>query len=94
MRSTTLMHLRIELPMIVWSARQANRRQHLPVSIRVLAAKVREGIVMDVAWALPRPVAYWAFIRVMAAATQHPDGRHQHPDEVTYSQASTRWTDP
>lgn len=91
MSSTTLRTVRHELPMIAWAARQPDRRQHLRLAGRVLAAKVREGIVMDVAWALPRRVAYWTFIRVMAAATTHPDGRAQTPDEVTYSQAAQRW---
>jgi hypothetical protein len=79
--------------MVVWALRRPDRGPQLRLIGRVLAEKLPESAAADAAWALPRSVAYWAFIRVMAAASQHPDGRHQHPDEITYSQAAKRWTE-
>jgi hypothetical protein len=45
-----------------------------------------EKLAIAVAWALPRRVAYWAFIRV---ATFNEAG---NPGETTASTAAKRWS--
>jgi len=51
---------------------------------------VSEKLVMWMAWRLPRKVAYWAAIRVMANATQ---GRwsHQLVPDLLAMDALARW---
>lgn len=49
-----------------------------------------EKMVMGFVWALPRRVVMWAFMRVMAHATQGPWG-NEHPDDVTWGMALKRW---
>lgn len=55
--------------------------------------KVRERVVMRLAWALPSQVAYWAAIRVMAHATTGRYGNQIVP-ELTAMDALERWNDP
>lgn len=43
-----------------------------------------QGFPMFVAWSLPRRIALWAFIRVMAATGQAPD-------DITYESAYKAW---
>lgn len=45
-----------------------------------------DGFARWVAFHLPRKLALWAFIRVMANA-----GSDQHPDEMTYGDAYKAW---
>lgn len=44
----------------------------------------REGFPMWVAWALPRRIALWAFIRVISASGDSPS-------EITYDSAYKAW---
>lgn len=53
-------------------------------------AKRRERIVMWIAWRLPRYLAYWVAIRVMAHATTGPYG-NQEPGRVSIMDALKRW---
>lgn len=43
-----------------------------------------EGFPMWLAWALPRKIALWCFIRVMAATGDSPD-------QITYESAYKAW---
>lgn len=43
-----------------------------------------EGFPMWVAWALPRRIALWTFVRVMGASGQAPD-------QITYESAYKAW---
>lgn len=43
-----------------------------------------EKIPMTIAWALPRRIALWTFIRVMSATGQSPD-------DITYESAYKAW---
>lgn len=90
MRSSTLAYLRNELPMVAWAVRQHDRREQLRLEARILRSKVAEGLAMDVAWLLPRKVAYWATIRVGAEATT---GRYGStcPSELLYMDALKRF---
>ena len=45
---------------------------------------VHDGFPMWVAWALPRRIALWTFIRVMAATGDNPDN-------ITYKSAYDAW---
>lgn len=47
-------------------------------------------LAFAVAFALPRRVAMWSYVRVHAHATTGPWG-NDHPDAVTYGQAMDRW---
>jgi hypothetical protein len=60
--------------------------------IRYDLYKLPERVTRKVAWALPRPVAYWAAIRVMAHATT---GRYSNQvvPELTAMDALKRWDD-
>lgn len=53
-------------------------------------ARWRERMVMKFVWALPHEVVKWAFMRVMANATQGPYGM-DHPDSVSWGMALARW---
>lgn len=53
-----------------------------------LCHRLTEAMARDIAWALPRQVALWAFIRVVAAAGDN-DG---DPANITYKQAADAWT--
>jgi len=55
--------------------------------------KVPQRVAMKVAWALPKQVAYWAAIRVMAHATTGSYSNQVVPD-LTALQALDRWDDP
>lgn len=70
-RSTTLGHFKNELPMVWWALRRpkGERRDQLKSELRIMRSKLAEGVVMDIAWALPGKVAYWAAIRIGANAT-------------------------
>jgi hypothetical protein len=50
----------------------------------------RERLVMWVAWHLPRHLAYWAFVRVAAAATTG-EWSGSVPDQVSVMEAMRRW---
>jgi len=63
---------------------------HLFMANTFLRHTLPDKIAMQVAWWLPREVALWAYIRVMAHATQGPYG-NQHVDDVRYSDAYKRW---
>lgn len=78
---------------LAWEARWAVRDllQGHTLGLRYAREKVAEAIAQDVAWALPRSVALWAFVRVSAAATTGP-WSGTHPDSVTYKMAHDRWT--
>ena len=45
---------------------------------------VKEATPRQIAWLLPRKVALWAFIRVVAATGQNPD-------QITYESAYNAW---
>jgi methylglyoxal synthase len=55
--------------------------------------KLPQRAVMAVAWALPREVAYWAAIRLMAHATTGSYSSQVVP-ELTAMDALERWSDP
>lgn len=44
----------------------------------------REGFPMWAAWRIPRPIALWVFVRVMAATGDSPD-------RITYESAYKAW---
>jgi hypothetical protein len=50
-----------------------------------------EWLAIRIAWALPRRVALWAMIRVVAHATTGKWG-HEHPDSIGYKEMHDRWT--
>jgi hypothetical protein len=52
--------------------------------------KVPQRLAMKAAWALPRSVAYWAAIRLMAHATVGPYSDQVVPD-LTVEDALKRW---
>jgi hypothetical protein len=58
-----------------------------------LKGRLPDKMAMWVAWALPKRVVMWSYIRVVAHATTGPHGM-THPDEVTYSMALKRWKVP
>jgi len=62
----------------------------LKLELALLRAQIPDKAAMYVAWALPRRVALWAFIRVMAHASQGPYG-HENVNDITYRQAYDRW---
>lgn len=76
------------------AVRMARRVKERLDSLRLDAMMFRHGapdkIAMQVAWWLPRKVVLWAYIRVMAHATQGPYGC-DHVDDVRYSDAYKRW---
>lgn len=52
-----------------------------------------ERLVRAIAWRLPRSVAYWASVRVMAHSTAVGEGRHQTPGQITIPDVLQRWDD-
>lgn len=62
------------------------------VDFRYERAKFFERVLLKVVWALPRKVAYWAAIRVMAHATTGRYGNQVVPD-LTAMDALKRWDD-
>lgn len=62
----------------------------LKLELDLLRAQLPDKAAMYVAWALPRRVALWAYIRVMAHATQGPHGS-DHVEDITYRMAYDRW---
>lgn len=52
--------------------------------------KIIERFNWWLAHVMPRQLAYFAYIRVMAHATTGPWGM-EHPDDVGYSKAAKRW---
>lgn len=56
----------------------------------LLTDRGREALAMHLAWALPKDVAYWAAIRVMAHATTGQYG-HQIVPELKATDALKRW---
>ena len=51
---------------------------------RYRCSRWREDLPMRLAWMLPRKVALWAFIRVMAATGDNPA-------DITYDSAYKAW---
>lgn len=47
-----------------------------------------EGVWIWLAWRLPRPLAYWAAVRVGAETLPHD----RHPDDHTWLAALRRWS--
>jgi hypothetical protein len=78
------------LPFFEGAAVRAKRRVMGAASF--LRYRMPDQLAMKAAWMLPRSVALWAYIRVMAHATQGPYG-DQHVDDVRYSDAYKRWED-
>jgi hypothetical protein len=60
--------------------------------LRYDAYKLPEKITVAVAWKLPRPLAYWAAIRVMSHATVGKYGDQIVP-ELLAMDALKRWDD-
>jgi hypothetical protein len=79
----TVRTLRREVPFLAGAAR-AGDLEGVRYEARILRTKVVESLARDIAWALPRRVALWAFIRVCAAPGVHPD-------EITYESAYENW---
>ena len=52
--------------------------------------RLREAVFTEIAWALPRNVAYWAAIRVLAEATTGPWSNTVVP-ELRATEALERW---
>lgn len=55
--------------------------------------RLHEKIVMAIAWALPRRIAYWCAIRVMAHATTGQWGHLETP-ALLATDALKRWHEP
>lgn len=49
-----------------------------------------EWLAIKVAWLLPRQVALWAMVRVVAHATTGKWG-NEHPDSIGYKEMHDRW---
>lgn len=62
----------------------------LRLELELLKAQIPDKAAMYVAWMLPRRVTLWAYIRVMAHATQGPHGS-DHVEDITYRKAYDRW---
>lgn len=72
-----------------------------PLTLRERVAVTRYGIKHDVrtfwrnglwerlAQRMPRRLAYFAFVRVMAHAWS--DAKHKEPNDITYQEACERW---
>jgi len=58
--------------------------------VRAWWIRTKEKITMKFVWALPRSVAYWAAIRVMAHATQGKWG-NESPTSLKAMDALKRW---
>jgi hypothetical protein len=54
------------------------------------AEKARERIITGIAWALPRELVMWCFVRVAAHATMGEYGNNT-PDNVSIMDALQRW---
>lgn len=52
--------------------------------------KLPERIAIKIAWMLPKRIALWAMIRVVAHATIGRWG-NEHPDSVSYKEMHDRW---
>ena len=61
--------------------------------VRYRRHKLHERVLIRAAWALPKDVAYWAAIRLMAHATTGAFSGQVVP-ELTVDQALQRWHDP
>lgn len=59
--------------------------------LRHLAREAHERALMAIAWRLPRSIAYWAAIRVMAHATTGKHGNTLVP-ELRATEAIERWS--
>ena len=64
--------------------------ERIMFEVKLWIGERHEKAVMWVAWVLPRRVALWAYIRVMAHATQGPYGG-DHVEDITYRKAYDRW---
>lgn len=56
----------------------------------MIGGNMSDDEAMDLAWALPRDVAYWAAIRVGAYATQGKWG-NESPTDLLFMDALKRW---
>jgi len=54
--------------------------------------RLPDRVAMWIAWALPRRIAYWAAIRVMAHGTRVHD--HSTPDEISIMDTLKAWDQP
>lgn len=54
---------------------------------------MRDRACLSLSRLLPRRLAYWCYIRVIAHATTGKFG-NTHPDEATFGVASRRWHEP
>lgn len=52
--------------------------------------RLRERLYISIAWALPRELVWWCYIRVMSHATTGKFSR-THPAGVTFDVAAKRW---
>lgn len=60
------------------------------VDMRYEVQKMRERLLLWVAWHMPREIVYWCFIRLAAHATTGEFADREVP-EVTCIEALTRW---
>jgi hypothetical protein len=58
--------------------------------IKFKAGGLRQRIVVNIAWHLPREIAYWCFVRVASHATAGKYG-DTYPDQLTVMDAMKRW---
>lgn len=68
------------------------------MAVQVMKARWARRHFAERAWlwasrALPRELAYWAFIRVYAHATTGKYG-NTHPDKIGYGKVARRWHKP
>lgn len=62
----------------------------LKLDLRYRMARISEGVVMAVVWALPRRIIYWAVVRALAHATTGKWG-NEEPGRVTGFDMMERW---
>lgn len=62
--------------------------------IKYQISKLKERLIMRIAWLLPKNVAYMAYIRIHSKVTtcDKCGGSKMHPDEVTWGKALKCWT--
>lgn len=63
---------------------------NLNTEVRYRLHKLRERALIKIAWALPKSVAYWAYIRVGAYATTGEYG-NTNTSELLMIDALKRW---
>ena len=58
-----------------------------------MSERLKERIAIKIAWMLPRQVALWAMVRVVAHATTGKWG-NEHIDSIGYKEMHDRWVQP